>query len=181
MPPLPRRQPLRLPAYDYTQAGAYFVTLCTHQHQCLFGEIVQDAMRLNAAGRVVVQCWQAIPEHFPQLILDCFVVMPNHVHGILLFRGCEEIAGANGDSPLRGARPKGTSNTLGSVVRGFKIGVTKWFRQNSPVQNVWQRNFYEHVIRDEPGLTGIREYIANNPLQWRLDRENPSNFRGEGS
>jgi REP element-mobilizing transposase RayT len=124
-------------------------------------------MRLNEAGRIVEQCWAAIPSHFPDVVLDAFIVMPNHVHGIVIFTG--KTVGAKNVSPL-----PGTSKTIGSIVRGFKIGVTKWFRGNCGIGEVWQRNYYEHIIRDDESLNRIREYIRNNPMRWAFDRENPT-------
>ena len=172
------RRSIRLKGYDYTQPGAYFVTLCTHDRAHWFGEVVDGEMRLNDA-----QCWRDIPAHFPHVKLDAFVIMPNHVHGILWI--VDNDVGAKNFSPLPlppspphqptspPSPPHGTSKTIGSVVRGFKIGVTKWFRQNTTVYTVWQRNYYEHIIRNEESLDRIRQYIANNPLRWAFDRENP--------
>ena len=126
------------------------------------------------------KCWNAIPEHYPHVELDEFVVMPNHVHGILTIVG---IVGANNYSPLqppgrtsphRRTPPRGTSKTIGSVIRGFKIGATKWFRSRNPDAVVWQRNYYEHIVRHDNELNHIREYILNNPMQWEFDRENPA-------
>lgn len=162
------RRSIRLKGYDYTQAGAYFLTLCTKDRTCLFGDIVDGLMVLNVAGRVVDEYWKAIPSHFPQVELDTFVVMPNHIHGVLRIRA----VGAKHLSPPR-SRRLGTSNTIGSVVRGVKIGVTKWMRVNTDIHDVWQRNYYEHVIRDESSLNRIREYIADNPASWADDAENP--------
>ena len=169
-----RRQSLRLKGYDYSRSGAYFVTICTHNRRCLFGEIKDADMVLNQAGVAASECWRKIPEHFPQVELDAYVIMPNHVHGILVIN---ETVGAKNFSPLPSGRPRGTSKTIGSVVRGYKIGVTKWMRQNTTACNVWQRNYYEHIIRNETELNRIREYIRNNPAQWDTDRENP---RGMG-
>ncbi|HBG18275.1 MAG TPA: hypothetical protein DDY32_03095 [Desulfobulbaceae bacterium] len=159
-PEIPRRRSLRLQDYDYSQAGAYFVTICTQDARCLFGKIADGEMLLNEAGRVVEMCWKEIPKHFPQVQLDEFVIMPNHVHGIL-FIGDTLIERAKNFSPLPDPkffrRPAGTSKTLGSVVRGFKIGVTRWLRQNTTIHDVWQRNYWEHIIRHDSELTGIRE------------------------
>jgi REP element-mobilizing transposase RayT len=182
-PDVQHRRSIRLQRYDYSCAGAYFVTICTLNRECLFGEMEDGAMRLNDAGKVVEECWQEIPSHFPQVELDEFVVMPNHVHGILVIGesgvAVEERANdrAKNFSPLR-KRPAGTSRTIGSVVRGFKIGVTKWMRQAHPIHAVWQRNYWEHIIREEVELEQIREYIRNNPVRWELDQLHPG-CRGE--
>lgn len=172
------RRSVRLQDYDYSQNGAYFVTVCTQERACLFGEIVDGAMQVNEAGRMLEQCWLAIPHHFPHVDLDAFVVMPNHAHGIVII----------GDSPVRAKnlsplpntnrpmqRSLGTpSNSIGSIIRGFKIGVTKWFREKTDTHAVWQRNYYEHVIRSEESLIRIRQYIQDNPARWAFDRENPA-------
>ncbi len=176
-----QRRSVRWVGHDYAQAGAYFVTICTHGHVCLFGRVVDGAMELNAAGRAVQRCWCGIPAHFSQVELDAFVVMPNHVHGVLIIVGADHgecvganDPGANDDSPLPPARlARGTSNTLGSIVRGFKIGVTRWMRRNTAVRDVWQRSYYEHVIRDQRALQRIRRYIGENPATWAHDEENP--------
>lgn len=171
------RRSIRLKDYDYAQPGAYFITICTHERQCLFGEIVDGVMRLNDGGVITERCWLAIPQHFPHALLDAFVIMPNHVHGIIILNdimGAKNIVGANNHSPQqqqhqRNDQPHGTSKTIGSIVRGFKIGVTQWFRQHTEIYTVWQRNYYEHIIRNEMDLHRIRNYIINNPLKWELD------------
>ena len=169
------RRSMRLKGYDYSQPGLYFVTIVAQDRVCLFGHIEDDNMQLNEAGRIVETCWLAIPEHFPHVILDAFVIMPNHVHGIIVIM---EHVGAKNFSPLQSpirqsSMPRSPSKTIGSIVRGFKIGVTKWFRANTDIHAVWQRNYYDHIIRDEPSLNRIRQYIADNPARWDTDRENP--------
>lgn len=173
------RRSIRLKDYDYSQPGAYFITICTHDHAHLFGEIVDGQMHFSDGGGIANACWQEIPDHFPQVELDEFIVMPNHIHGILWIVD-DSIGGKNvvaknllplhlrTNAPI----PHGTSKTIGSVVRGFKIGVTKWFRQNTAKFTVWQRNYYEHIIRNEHALNAIRRYIAENPLRWHWDRYN---------
>lgn len=171
------RRSIRLQDFDYSKAGAYFVTICTHERVCLFGEVVDDVMRLNDAGKIAQACWLAIPSHFPDANLNAFVVMPNHVHGIVFIA---DIVGAKNFSPVwDNVEPahnpmRSPSKTIGSVIRGFKIGVTKWFRENGVTGNVWQRNYYEHVIRNEESLSRIRQYIHENPTRWAFDRENPA-------
>ena len=189
------RRSIRLKGFDYTREGAYFVTICTQNQACLFGEIVNRQMRLNDVGEVADICWRAIPEHFPRVVLDAFVIMPNHVHGIIWIGpenranvGAKNVdtsdnVGAKIFSPLppqpplpsqRGASAfRSPSKTVGSIVRGFKIGVTKWVRSNKNFYTVWQRNYYEHIIRNNTGLNRIRKYIADNPARWDEDTENP--------
>ncbi len=172
------RRAIRLAGFDYAQPGAYFVTCVSHERMCIFGEVAEGEMRLNRAGKIVERCWLAIPQHFSQVELDAFVVMPNHVHGIIVIT---DTVGANDYSPLQFSfqpfsphQPfRSPSKTVGSVVRGFKIGVTKWFRVNTDVYTVWQRNYYEHIIRNEEALNSVRQYILDNPLHWDLDLENP--------
>jgi len=165
------RHSLRLQGFDYSQEGAYFVTVCLQDRACLFGDISDGKMILNDAGLMAEKCWHEIPAHFPHIELDEFVIMPNHIHGIL---SITTAVGAKNVSPLPSQQMHGPSKTIGSVIRGFKIGVTKWMRQNTPVYNVWQRNYYEHIIRDDASLNLIRQYIMDNPARWAEDEENPA-------
>ena len=166
-----RRRSIRLRGYDYSQEGTYFVTLCTQNREHLFGEIVEGKMELNASGKNVADCWQQIPCHFPDAELDEWVVMPNHVHGIVVVAGTNTV-GVKNFSPLQNSpqcphqHPTGTSRTIGSIVRGFKIGVTKWYRQQSIDSIIWQRNYWEHIVRNEIEMDSIRHYIVNNPEKW---------------
>jgi putative transposase len=160
-PDIHHRRSIRLKHYDYSQEGAYVVTVCTNDKEWLFGDVINGEMQLNDMGNVTLQCWKEIPKHFPNAVLDEFIVMPNHIHGIVIFNA----AGAKNISPLQ----HGTSMTIGSVIRGFKIGVTKWARANGASHDPWQRNYYEHIIRNQPELNKIREYIINNLLNWETD------------
>lgn len=181
------RRSLRLQGYDYAQAGAYFVTICTQEQACLFGEIVDGQMRLNPAGEMIRRVWTEIPAHVPDVDIDTFVVMPNHIHGIIVLTGFTPVGAglvpARDDSPNGGKAPtRGAPTVLGNVVGAFKSRVTVEYIRGVKDRawasfrgRLWQRNYYEHIIRDEASLQGIREYIANNPLQWTLDRENPTN------
>ena len=158
------RRSIRIQDYDYTQEGMYFVTMCTHHRKLLFGEIEGDEMVTNALGKIVQSCWNSIPEHFPHAKPGGVVIMPNHVHGIIVI---DDYAGS------MNKLPHGTSKTLGSIVRGFKTGVTQWARKNTSLIDIWQSNYYERIIRDEKELVLTSEYIINNPLQWSLDYLNP--------
>ncbi|CAK8713892.1 Transposase IS200-like domain-containing protein [Candidatus Electronema halotolerans] len=120
-PDIHHRRSIRLRGYDYSQAGVYFVTLCTHNRECLFGEIANGAMQLNAAGKIVADEWLKIAQIRDEIELDEWAVMPNHLHGIMVLT---DTVGAKNFSLLQ----NGTSKTIGSIVRGFKIGVTKWMR-----------------------------------------------------
>ena len=169
------RRSIRLKGYDYSQAGAYFVTICTRNRECLFGDIVDGEMRLNELGIIVQRTWLDLPNHVGGIVLDAFVIMPNHVHGIIT------ITDRGGNTVGAGSEPAPTTRVpnrhgLPEIVRQFKTFSSRRInaRRQTPGLPVWQRNYYEHVIRDERSLERIREYIANNPLQWELDRENPN-------
>ena len=166
------RRSIRLKDYDYTQPGAYFVTVCTHRTTCLFGEIVAGVMRLNSIGKAVEEEWLKTPILRPNVGLDEYVVMPNHLHGIVMMTDC-------GRGVLRYAptlsRFSSPSQTFGAIVRGFKSAPTKRINRlrGTPGQPVWQRNYYEHIIRDERSLHRIQQYVDNNPQRWHMDRYNP--------
>jgi len=181
-PDLHRRRSLRLRDFDYTQASAYFVTVCTHRRECLLGEITNGKMLLHDPGRIVQATWQALPQHYPNVCLDAFVVMPNHVHGIIILSPMEnvteDLAGA-GLKPAPTGSPTITKrHGLPEIVRAFKTfsACRVNAARAAPGTPLWQRNYYEHVVRDEDNLHRIREYIDLNPLQWDLDRENPRNL-----
>jgi len=180
MNPENHRRSIRLKGYDYTRAGAYFVTICTKDRACLFGDVADGVMRLDQMGHIVRQCWLAIPDHVPHVLLDEFVVMPNHVHGIIVIMATH-IVGATHASPLQNddtpTRPRGPQRqSVASIVGSFKSAATKRINEQrgTPGAPVWQRNYYEHIIRDDESLNRIRQYIAENPLHWYLDRENPN-------
>ena len=187
--PQRNRRSIRLQGYDYSQAGAYFVTLCTQNRECLFGEIVNGEMRLNEAGRVVADEWINTAEIRDEIELDEWVVMPNHFHGILVItvgRGDRRVApmngttisGEQGDRPVAPTGPQPRS--IGAVMAGFKSAATKRINElrQTPGMKLWQRNYWEHIVRNEPELNRIREYIHNNPAQWVLDKLYPSSLYG---
>ncbi|HEX7917265.1 transposase [Rudaea sp.] len=160
-----RRKPLRLRCYDYAQAGMYFVTICAHERACIFGKVRDGAMHLNELGKLIAEKWLALPQQHRRLNIDAYVIMPNHLHGIVVFEAQEP--GSMNRTP-----------TLGEVVRAFKARCSHALGRGAihRAQGVrlWQRGYYEHVIRNEADLVRIREYIENNPLQWSLDRNNPA-------
>ena len=197
-PNIHHRRSIRLKGYDYSQEGLYFITICVQDRKCLFGEIVvgvenfqpvqspkeslssigvenfqpPQEMILNDAGKIADECWLGIPEHFPNIVLHEHIVMPNHVHGIVELIKTGPIQNFE---PRKNEFQKIIPHSIGSIVKGFKIGVTKWFRNNSvgvenfqPLQ-IWQRNYYEHIIRDEKSYHRISEYIINNPKNWKED------------
>jgi len=166
------RRSIRLKGYDYTQEGTYFITICTHGRESLLGEIVNGEMLLNAYGRVVQTCWKEIPIHFKNLELDVFGLMPNHIHGIIATN-----VGARHAVPLHSVESFGNpvTGSIPTIIRSFKSAITNKINKirQTPNAPVWQRNYYEHVIRNEESLNRIREYIFNNPLNWVRDPENP--------
>jgi len=142
---LPRRKSIRLPGFDYSQSGVYFVTICTHKHECIFGEIVDGVMVLNDLGERVSQKIQEMPQYY-NVEIGSYSVMPNHIHFILVI------------GSTRGSTP-----TIGEYVKRLKT-IT------SNKHQFWQRNYYEHIVRNESDNNRITEYIKNNPLNWENDK-----------
>ncbi len=194
-PDIHHRRSIRLRDYDYSSAGAYFVTIRTENREGLFGNVTDGDMRLNNFGVVVAECWRALPTHFPAVELDEFVVMPNHFHGIFVLDTivgaqhaapgittpgpiCSVQKGAQHAAPLQtSGHTNVMSGSLGAIVRSFKSAASKRINEirNDPGSPVWQRNYYERIIRNDHELERIREYIVNNPLQWTDDSDNPMN------
>lgn len=167
-PDIHHRRSIRLKEYDYAEVGAYFVTICAFQRDCLFGEVVGGEMQLNEFGMILEDAWADLPKHYSHAELDQFVIMPNHVHGIVVVKEMAET------SPKQHGFPE--------IIRAFKSFSAKRINQlrNNAGCPVWQRNYYERVIRNESELTRAREYIVNNPLKWELDKENPINTSNGG-
>jgi len=163
------RRSSRLQGYDYSQAGAYFVTICTHARRSFFGFISDSEMRMSDMGSIAMEYWERLPHRFPCVSLDECIVMPNHLHGIIIIVGAQLIAPWNED--LLGAINR--APTLGEIIRSFKAVTSRQIRGSVNQTFGWQRNYYEHVIRNENSLNHIREYISTNPMRWELDRENP--------
>ncbi|MBZ0282144.1 MAG: transposase [Anaerolineae bacterium] len=199
------RRSIRLPGYDYTQSGMYFVTLCTHNRGWLFGEIIGDQMHLNAWGQIVTAEWERTPQVRPYITLDAYVVMPNHLHGIIIINDTEvPVVGASGpdaptathrlsttppdaptathkpstapsDTPTQtppNANPKGPAKgSIGAIIAQFKRQTTVAInrQRDTPAAPVWQRNYYEHIIRNENSFNTIRLYVETNPAQWIQD------------
>ncbi|MGE0637943.1 MAG: transposase [Bacteroidia bacterium] len=185
------RQTIRLKGYDYSKAGLYFITICTHNRACLFGEISDEKMVMNEIGKIANQCWLQIPEHFPNVILHDHIIMPNHVHGIIELKKVVDV-GAENFLPLRNnmnniagvenfqpppSTPRQQNEfqkmiprSIGSIVKGFKIGVTKWVRNHTDRIDVWQRNYHDHIIRNQQSYETIADYIISNPAKWKEDK-----------
>jgi REP element-mobilizing transposase RayT len=189
------RRSIRLKDYDYAQAGAYFVTIVIRDPELSLGNIVDGEMRLNEFGAIVQSCWDDLPAHYPHVEMDAFVVMPNHVHGVVVINEPDERRGAvsaPGDDVV--INPDGTTTanvggetpplpnaasyqpTLGQIVGYFKYQSTKRINELRGTQGttIWQRNYFEHIIRNEKDLAHIRQYIDDNPANWVRDDENPA-------
>ncbi|MEH1840426.1 MAG: transposase [Nostoc sp.] len=232
------RQSIRLKEYDYTSAGRYFITICSHQRECLFGEVVDGIMQLNDFGQIVAEEWERSPNLRQEIKLDAWIVMPNHFHGIVFIEPVaylgannhdvginDHAVGAQGlaplqsnglaqsdaplqsnglpqsdaplqsnglaqsdaplqsnglaqsDAPLPTNMPNRKPRSLGSFIAGFKMAVTKRINllRGTPRVPIWQRNYYEHIIRNEAALYKIREYVETNPISWNIDQLHPHN------
>lgn len=192
-PGIHHRKAMRLKGYDYSSAGMYFITICTQNRICVFGEIEDERMMYHSAGRIAVDCWEEIPEHFPHAVLHEYIVMPNHVHGIIELKCIEDIYPAN--TVHRTKTDNSDFNrfqhmvplSVSSIVKGFKIGVTKRLKyptdrkepcshsnghqETSVTQSsIWQDRFHDHIIRDEEEYFRISNYIINNPKNWKKDK-----------
>jgi REP-associated tyrosine transposase len=164
-PDIHHRRSIRLREFDYSSTGVYFITTCAQNRECLFGDVLDSVMVLNDAGGLVESVWNGLMERFPTIELDAFVVMPNHVHFIVNIVGT---AGKDGAG-------QGRAPTLDQIVGAFKsVSAAQVNRLLSRTgQPLWQRNYYERVIRNETELNGVRDYIIHNPLKWEDDTENP--------
>lgn len=193
-PDIHHRRSIRLREYDYSSVGAYFVTVCANGRECLFGECDDGDMRVNDAGRMVVEIWNSLLERFPNVALDEYMIMPNHFHGIIVLEDANERRGEPCvrpvlDDPIENGcragdhndRPCGTHvGSVSRIVQAFKSLTTVKYVRGVNDRNwsqfsgrLWQRNFYERIIRDEKEMSSIREYIRFNPSKWTLDKENP--------
>lgn len=151
------RRSIRLKGYDYSQSGAYFLTICTYNREPTFGEIEHGKMELNVYGRIVSARWYNLPRYHVHIELSAFAAMPNHIHGIMVI----------------GSGVK--HRPISEIVRGFKTFSSRRINEvrGTPGISVWQRNYWEHVIRDQDSFNRIHDYIMTNPLRWHLDKENP--------
>jgi putative transposase len=166
---LRNRRSLRLSEYDYSQAGAYFITICVKKHQCLLGNIVRNQIQLSRYGKIVEKSWEWLSHAYDYLESDEWTIMPNHFHGIII------ISATCRDGSRTAPTAENKMKPLGRLIGAFKTISTKQINFIRKTRGIpfWQRNFYEHVIRDDHALNRIREYITTNPLRWYLDRENP--------
>ncbi|MDO9231483.1 MAG: transposase [bacterium] len=169
----------RLSNYDYSQNGMYFVTICTKDKEYFFGEVKNGGMVLNDVGKMADKYWREIPAHFPFVRLDEFVVMPNHVHGIVeIAKNIDASVETQNFASLQGERGNKfgpQSKNLASIIRGFKVGVKKYTTKNE-IYFQWQPRYYDQIIRNEISLNKIREYIQINPQMWERDKNSLENI-----
>jgi len=166
------RRSIRLPGYDYRQTGVYFVTLCTYQKAKLFGAVDDGEMILSALGTVVIDEWQHIAKVRSNVKLDLFVVMPNHFHGLVIInaRQNNDVCPSVSASPIKSSRTL-QADSLGAIIGQFKVAVTRRAKSSQIYsdQRIWQRNYHEHIVRNEESLNDIRRYIIENPARWAED------------
>jgi putative transposase len=180
------RRSIRLRDFDYAQAGAYFVTMVTQKRECLLGDVLDGQLKLNGAGKQIQSIWDQIPAHYPGVETDVFVVMPNHVHGIIVLVGAGPRARPKGQPQGVAPTEDDSALSLPDIVHRFKTLTTKryidgvkQFGWRPFAGRLWQRNYFEHVIRNDESLDRIRQYILDNPARWEFDRENPLVTRPE--
>jgi len=190
------RRSIRLRGYDYGRSGLYYVTLCTQDRACLFGEVVDGGMHVNHAGSMVSDVWCALPDRFPTVALDAFVIMPNHIHGVIVINdeatpiNDKDVVGAGlvpalDVVPVNERATTRVAPTLGDVIGAYKsVGTVQYTRAVNTHgwmpfhRRLWQRNYYEHVIRNAESLSHIRRYILDNPQRWHEDRYNTNEREG---
>ena len=191
-----RIESTRLPHHNYAANGWYFVTICTKDKLWFFGDIVSGNIQFSAIGEIATKFWSDIPNHFQDVDLDAYIIMPNHVHGIIVIERShneeshEQTHGDQGET-RRGTSLQSTSlqrtdesnkfaplkpGSLQAIINAYKSSVTRWCRKNGYDNFAWQPRFYDHVIRDEHSLAKIQEYIVNNPDKWDEDQDNPANL-----
>ncbi|MEA5510613.1 transposase [Crocosphaera sp. UHCC 0190] len=184
-----RTKSIRLPNRDYTQNGWYFVTICTYKKINYFGDIINTKMQRSPIGDIAQQYWVEIPQHHQNIFIDTFIIMPNHIHGIIIIENpksrCRDVAGNvstqtmindeyNLPKVMSQISPK--AGSLSTIIRSYKSAVTRWCGQNKYNNFAWQPRFYDHIIRNDGSLERIREYIINNPIKWEEDKNNPINL-----
>ena len=170
------RKHTRLSKYDYSQSNYYFITTCAENRKEWFSEIKNNTMILNLYGEICETCLNALPQHYNNLEIDTFIIMPNHIHGIFIINNS-----IRDNYKLReGYKPSPTyfNYSLAEIIRGFKTFSSKQINKTIPSDNKfkWQRSFHDHIIRNDKSLNNIREYIITNPATWDKDVENPNNF-----
>ena len=192
-PAIHHRRSIRLQGYDYTKCGAYFVTICTKNNVAMFGEVVDGVMHMNDGGKIAQRLWNTLSKRFPGVELDAFVVMPNHLHGILVRTHREPVmpssntASGNRETHIASQTIADTTNIfhayrkdprrrqhLSEMIRTFKAVTSYTVRRNGTPNFAWKHDYYERIIRNEQELEFIRLYIANNPAKWQDDSLHPN-------
>lgn len=171
--PFPNRHSIRLKGYDYRRAGAYFVTIHITRDACLLGEVTDSIMHLNNLGQMIEEEWLRSAEIREEIELDLYAVMPNHFHAIVWIHD----VGAAGVPPVEfdnSNHPVLHGKSLGALIGGFKRATTKRINEirQTPGAQLWQRNYYERIVRSDNELRAIQQYILDNPLKWQLNRDN---------
>ncbi|MFH1062156.1 MAG: transposase [Candidatus Omnitrophota bacterium] len=182
----PKRKQIRLKNYDYSQPGYYYITICIDNRECIFGDIIDNRIYLNNVGKMVDQTLRTLPEYYQNITIDNYIVMPNHIHGIIQIVGAgfpcpnniinQSIHNHDNNNPINGRGNH--APTINYIIGYFKYQSTKQINklQNTPGKKIWQRSFYDHVIRTNDSLNKIREYIVNNPATWVNDEHNIINY-----
>ncbi|EHC14048.1 transposase [Fischerella thermalis] len=183
-----RVESTRLPNRNYAANGSYFITICTKNRDHYFGNVVSGQVHLSVIGKIAQRFWVDIPNHFDYTYIDAYVIMPNHVHGIVVIDRPENVetlhcnVSTQNDVPWDITQRQFMSNispkpgSLGAIARSYKSVVTRWCRENGHNHFAWQSRFYDHIIRADGSLDRIREYIINNPTKWEEDKNNPANL-----
>jgi REP element-mobilizing transposase RayT len=174
-----RKKSLRLQGYDYSSSGAYFITIVTYQREILFGEIIDGRMVLNESGKIVQKEWERTPHIRREVDLGAYMIMPNHFHAIVIFNEYAiGVVGAPGRAPRTTGVAYRKPKSLGALMAGFKSSVTKQINifRDTPGAPLWQRNYYDHIIRNDREMSRIWDYIETNPIRWAEDKENPRNW-----
>ncbi len=175
---LPNRHSIRLPDFDYSRTGVYFVTIDTVGQAHLFGRVTNSQMILNDLGTIADECWNRIPDHHPGTDLCDYIVMPNHVHGLIVLSGNEKEADTAGRvptglAPKKESYSKPTKNSIPTIIRSYKSSVSKLVHEEFPgrFEKIWQSRYYERVIRDQKELEAAINYIKSNPANWEAKRQ----------
>jgi REP element-mobilizing transposase RayT len=165
------RQSIRLKNYDYTQSGMYFVTLCIQNDYCLLGKIKNKHVFPNTYGDIVIKTWLWIGQHFPFIELDQWILMPDHFHGIIIINNNNHPYNCRGGSRTAPTGCQQNRKSLGRIIGAFKTVSTKKINLmcNTPGVKLWQRNYYEHIIRNKHEYYAIRKYIIDNPKNWKSE------------
>ncbi len=175
---LPNRQSMRLQGYDYSSPGYYFITICTNQKEYVIGDVTKGEMQMNECGILALYYWKRIDTRYPNTILHEHIVMPNHIHGVIEIVNANPFVGAIHESPLqRNINPElyrkhRRKMLIPKIIGWYKMNTAKQINQirKTPGTKIWQRGYYDHIIRNEESLFYIREYIKTNPMNWNKDR-----------